>query len=139
MKLDRLYHNLKENYSESSSTFRKASLRQKMVQTYLLTYPYIHMFWEGSSMIFYLLYAIDKSPYHSFLLWLQNVQLHQLSIERLKEMESNEIKKNQAVNSSTSFKDKASYFSNKITSNLVLSLTTSFEIGAFFIQFIDWW
>ena len=97
------------------------------------------MFWEGSSMIFYLLYAIDKSPYHSFLLWLQNVQLHQLSIERLKEMESNEIKKNQAVNSSTSFKDKASYFSNKITSDLVLTLTTSFEIGAFFIQFIDWW
>merc|ERR1712212_1461871 len=97
------------------------------------------MFWEGSYMIFYLLYAIDKSCYHSVLLWLQNVQLHQLSAERLKEMELNETKKDRAVHSSASFKDKAFNFSNKIASNLVMSLTTSFEIGAFFIQFLDWW
>ena len=97
------------------------------------------MFWEGSNMIFYLLYSIEKSRYSSFLLWLQNVQLHQLSAERLKEMELNEVKKNQVGNSSATFKDKASNFSNKIASNLVMTLTASFEIGAFFVQFLDWW
>ena len=139
MKLDRLYHNLKENYSESSSTFRNASLRQKMVQTYLLTYPYIHMFWEGSQVTFYLLYAVGKSPYHSILMWLQSVQLHHLSSERFKEMELSEIRKSQRLGSSDSLKDKAHYIGNKLASNFVVSLTTTFEVGAFFIQFLDWW
>ena len=139
IKLEKLFHSLKEKYSDSSSTFANATFSQKIIKIYLLTYPYIHMFWEGSNMIFYLLYSIEKSRYSSFLLWLQKVQLHQLSAERLKEMELNEVKKNQVGNSSASFKDKASNFSNKIASNLVMTLTTSFEIGAFFVQFLDWW
>ena len=55
IKLEKLFHNLKERYSDSSSTFANATFSQKIIKIYLLTYPYIHMFWEGSNMIFYLL------------------------------------------------------------------------------------
>ena len=139
IKLDRLFHSLKEKYADSSSSFATASLRQKLVKIYLLTYPYIHMFWEGSQVVFYLLYAVRKSPYHSVLMWLQSVQLYQLSSDRFKEMEMTEMTRRQLLGSSSSFKDKAKYLTNNIVSNLVETLTTSFEIGAFFIQFLDWW
>ena len=138
LKLDRLFHSLKEKYADSSSSFATAPLKQKLVKIYILTYPYIHMSWEGSQVIFYLLYAVRKSPYHSILMWLQRVQLYQLSGERLKEMELTEMRRRQLLGSSRSFKNKAYYLTNNLISSLVVTLTTSFEIGAFFIQFLDW-
>ena len=59
--------------------------------------------------------------------------------ERFNEMESNDRRRNQTLKPSASLKEKAYYVSNNVVSSLVMSLTTSFEIGAFFIQFLDWW
>ena len=135
LKLDRFYHRLKEKYEETSSP----TLQNRLIKIYLLTYPYIHMLLEGSHVIFYLAYAVQKTPYASLSTLLQGIRLHQLTGRRLAEMEIKERKSNHGLLLSTSIKDKAYYIMNTISSNVATTLTASFEVGAFFLQFLDWW
>ena len=136
-KLDRLYHFYKEkHHQESSSTL---TIRQRLIKLYLLTYPYIHMMWEGSTLLFYLAYAIRKTYYRSLFDWIQDVELHTLTNDRLREMESIEDKNNHELKWSPALKDKSWYMANMFIANVATTLTSSFEIGAFFLQFLDWW
>ena len=135
LKLTRLYHVVKEKYQEP---FRP-NVKDRLVRLFLYIFPYMHMILEGSDMIFYLSYAVQKTSYHSLFTWIQGVKLHLLTDDKLSQMEDMAKKGRDELHKSPYIKDKLYYTLKVISTNIATTLTAGFEIGAFFLQFLDWW
>ena len=135
LKLNRLYNTVKEKYQEPL----RPNLKDRFVKLFLYTFPYIHMLLEGTDVIFYLSYAIQKTSYHSLFTLIQGVKLHVLTGDKLSEMEDMAIKGRDELHDSPYIKDKLHYIFKLVSTNMATTLTAGFEIGAFFLQFLDWW
>ena len=97
------------------------------------------MLLEGTDLIFYLSYAVRKTSYHSLVTFIQGVKLQVLTGDKLSEMEDMDKKGRDELHDSPYIKDKIHYILKLISTNMATTLTTGFEIGAFFLQFLDWW
>ena len=97
------------------------------------------MLLEGTDLIFYLSYAVRKTSYHSIVTFIQGVKLQVLTGDKLSEMEDMDKKGLDELHDSPYIKDKIHYISKLISTNMATTLTAGFEIGAFFLQFLDWW
>ena len=135
LKLNRLYNLVKEKYQEPL----RPNVKDRFVKLFLYTFPFMHMLLEGTDLIFYMSYAVQKTSYHSLVTFIQGVKLQVLTGDKLSEMEDMDKKGLDELHDSPYIKDKIHYISKLISTNMATTLTAGFEIGAFFLQFLDWW
>lgn len=89
-------------------------------RTYFLRiYPYLHMLHSLTHLIYLVKYSLGSSTYHSPLNRLALNRVINLSPDRAKEMEARS----------------GSGLAAAFTGGLSMGL----EVGAFFLQFLDWW
>ena len=86
---------------------------------FLRLYPYLHLLYNLCHLVHFFRYTIGRSGYHSPFNRLAASQIVNLSTDRAKEMEERT----------------GSGVAKAFTSGLSVGL----EIGAFFLQFLEWW
>lgn len=98
---------------------------------FLYVYPWFHMLWQGIIVCYQLAYVFGKSPFHSpwihasgtRLIMLTNRDIHPDSYWKSPSLQ------NMSLGSATT----------TLRHGLVFALTTGLSVGAFFIQFLEWW
>ncbi|XP_045104989.1 peroxisome assembly protein 12-like isoform X3 [Portunus trituberculatus] len=128
--LDQIYQEHQENQDEMPSN---QGWRTKLRSIFLKCWPVVHFAWELLTLIFYVRYVIGKSKFHSPLLLMCGIQLATLSKEDYEIIDARE-------ENLVSFKKVRSLqeFSQWIVERIGSSLMNSLEVGAFFLQFLEW-
>ncbi|XP_045606855.2 peroxisome assembly protein 12 isoform X1 [Procambarus clarkii] len=99
----------------------------------LKLWPFVHFSWELLTLTFYIRYLIGKSRFHSPLLLLCGVRLENLDKEDY-EIIDMRTEKLLSFRSIRGLQDLGQWLIERIGSSLMNSL----EVGAFFLQFLDW-
>ncbi|CAM1325717.1 PEX12 (predicted) [Pycnogonum litorale] len=119
-KLDAAYENVLDNAAQLDSCNYNESKSSKL-RLFIKTYPYIRTICGLVAFVFQLYYLFGKSRFHSPLLYLAGVFL---SVD--------------APNEEDKIQETASVL-KKVTNSLVNGLSKSLYIGAFLIQFLEWY
>lgn len=134
-KLDKLFTKWKERYSSSSSSSRSSQTTMHKLQTiYIRIYPFIHMSWEGSFLVYNMRYLFRSINCHSPYMHLSGLKLVYLSPEDLPK--SPATHKNVNV---SSFRSKLFRGSKQLLGFLAICLSQGLSVGVFFLQFLEWW
>lgn len=129
-KFDSLYSRLKLAQMESQMNIRSHSSL-----LFLKTYPIFCSFWDLLTLLYQVSYSVGKNKYHSPLVMLSNVRLCSLSEEDFRQRNANfDILDNNL--DSFRFVKRVLWLTTKWMAN---GLGASLSIGAFFIQFLDFW
>lgn len=96
---------------------------------YLRSYPSIHFLWEMISLCYYLAYATNKVQYHSPLLHMCRMQLVTSTGEEFRGNSWDELTK----------KKYSLSVAWTLIKNCVSCASTGISVGAFFLQFLEWW
>lgn len=127
-KFDSLYLRLKLSHFESQITSHSSLL-------FLKTYPIFCSIWELITLLYEISYSVGKSRYHSPLLQLSNVRLCSLTEDDLRERSVNFEILDSNLNWFRYLK-RLSWLTTKWMAN---GLGVGLSVGAFFIQFLDYW
>ncbi|KAG0725253.1 Peroxisome assembly protein 12 [Chionoecetes opilio] len=107
--------------------------KAKFKKMFLKSWPTVHLAWEFLTLIFYVRYVIGRSKFHSPLLLMCGIRLATLSKDDYDTIDAREEKL-------LSFKRVRSVqeFGQWAMECLGSTLMNSLEVGAFFLQFLEW-
>lgn len=107
----------------------------KLYKAFVTVYPYVHMIWEGSILVYLTSYMFGKSKWHSPFVKLSSVELvHQQE----QDFEPSQIHSTDTWND-LSLNKKALFICKRAASVTAITLSTGLSVGVFFLQFLDWW
>ncbi|XP_067686858.1 peroxisome assembly protein 12-like [Haliotis asinina] len=133
-KLDQLFEDLRHKYG----TDRRSQIRRpggQVIRAFLSMYPYVHMTWEGTCLLYQVSYMLGKGAWHSPFLHLSGTRLQHLD----------EFDLDGSVGKVTTDWSKASLFGKLILAMKMgggataMVLSSGLSVGMFFLQFLDWW
>lgn len=129
--LDQAYQELQENEVQRISS--NQGWKTKFKSIFLKSWPIVHLAWELLTLIFYIRYVIGRSKFHSPLLFMCGIRLATLSKEDYEIIDARE-------ENLVSFKRVRSLqeFGQWMMECFGSSLMNSLEVGAFFLQFLEW-
>lgn len=129
--LDQIYQELQEHQVDGmpSNQGWKAKLRN----VFLKSWPIVHLAWELLTLIFYVRYVIGRSKFHSPLLLMCGIRLATLSKEDYEIIDARE-ENLVSFKRVRSLQELGQWTVQRIGSSLMNSL----EVGAFFLQFLEW-
>ncbi|XP_071532710.1 peroxisome assembly protein 12 [Panulirus ornatus] len=105
----------------------------KMQKLFLKLWPVLHFSWEFLTLVFYVRYVIGKSRFHSPLLLLCGVRLANLNKDDYEIIETR-AERLLSFRNVRSLQELGQWVMERVGSSLMNSL----EVGAFFLQFLDW-
>lgn len=129
-KLDLVFEYIR--YKNTVSTRPATSLQVKLSRAYIATYPYVHLMWDGASLVHMLAYTFQQSRWHSFLLRLSGTELcHNTQDDTYIDAET-------AWDSGKPEAWVGSVLSAMVK-GIATALSSGLSVGVFFLQFLDWW
>ncbi|CAG2166274.1 unnamed protein product [Oppiella nova] len=128
-KFDSLYARLKLRQLESQTT------DQSVRQLFVKTYPMIRTFCQLVSLYYEVSYTVGRNRYHSPLLRLSNVRLINLDDDDLKSISDKSVIRETNMDWFAHF----ARLSMAGTKCLAKGFAAGLSVGAFFIQFLDYW
>lgn len=128
LQLENLFKKLKEKEADGALQWNEG-FSAKIGVVYVRSYPSCHFLWEMIGLCYYMAYAVNKVQYHSPLLHICGMQLVTSAEEDLPSNLWEELaKKNYSLSVAWT-----------LIKNCVSCASTSISIGAFFLQFLEWW
>ncbi|XP_050714387.1 peroxisome assembly protein 12-like [Eriocheir sinensis] len=129
--LDQTYQELREH--EDSDTSNNQGWKARIRKLFSKSWPVVHLSWELLTVIFYVRYVIGRNKFHNPLLYICGIHLATLSKD---DYEIIDARGEQLL----SFKRVRSLqeFSQWAMERLGSTLMNSLEVGAFFLQFLEW-
>ncbi|XP_076339083.1 peroxisome assembly protein 12-like [Tachypleus tridentatus] len=117
-KLDKLFKTLHEKWTSARS--QKKDVKEKVEFLYLRIYPFFHFIFECLLSHYIIMYAVGRCSYHSPFVRFSETELRTLTSE------------NRNIRSWEEFP-------HCITAGLAGALSMGLSVGAFFLQFLEWW
>lgn len=126
MWLDSKFEQLED---EVATGHRKATA---LLQAFLYLHPLFHATWQGTMIAYQIAFVFGKSPYHSPFLHLAGGYLTPFQ-------EDASVLDMPMPTSSNGFGQMLKNSSRLAIGGLSYALSTSLTVGAFFLQYMDWW
>lgn len=132
-KLDFMFEELRHKIN--TGRLSQNTLLCKLYKAFVAVYPYVHMVWEGSFLVYLISYMFGKSKWHSPFVRLSGVELVHQQEEDLQSthIQSSEVWQGLSLNNKLLFACKTAVNLTAVT------LSTGLSVGVFFLQFLDWW
>ncbi|XP_042217256.1 peroxisome assembly protein 12-like [Homarus americanus] len=129
--MDSVYQDIQEK--DADGRLSEEGWKVKIQKVVLKVWPLLHLSWELLTLIYYIRYLIGRSRFHSPLLLLTGVRLANLDKE---DYEIIDARAEQLLSFTNvrSLQDLGQWLMEQVGSSLMNSL----EVGAFFLQFLDW-
>lgn len=133
LKLDNLFGRWKEATRSGSSPSTSAMIRLQKI--FVRVYPFIHMTWEGTFLIYQMRYLFQSINIHSPYMHLAGLKLVYLSPE---ELSAPSVKDSQDFHL-MSLSSKFQHGCKKLLGLIAITLSQGLSVGVFFLQFLEWW
>ncbi|KAK3870722.1 hypothetical protein Pcinc_024073 [Petrolisthes cinctipes] len=130
-RLDQLFQRIQERHADNALS--EESWKCRIQRLFLKMWPVLHFSWEFLTFVYYVRYAVGKSRFHSPLLPLSGVQLATLDHSDYEVIDAR-TEMMLAFRNVRSGWELGRWAVECVGSSLMNSL----EVGAFFLQFLDW-
>lgn len=133
LKLDAKFQKWTDESLDLNERGRQTMKKYKKI--FLALYPYLHLSWESSVLVYQLRYLFKQSQVHSPFLKLAGVQLQYLSKEdMLSGLSSDAI-----LSADSSLKVRLLYYLKRLVGAVAIAISNGLSVGVFFLQFLEWW
>ncbi|XP_071848966.1 peroxisome assembly protein 12-like [Apostichopus japonicus] len=133
LKLDKLFAKWKEG--SRSGSWSNQSGMQKFQRVYIRIYPFIHMSWEGTFLLYQMRYLFQGINCHSPYMHLSGLKLVYLTPDDVLP----EVSKAQRGTHPSTFQMKLLQGSKSLLGFVAFCLSQGLSVGVFFLQFLEWW
>ncbi|XP_069981267.1 peroxisome assembly protein 12-B [Penaeus vannamei] len=130
-RIDNVFQEVREKDADGLLNDKNWSNRMKKI--FLTLWPFLHFSWEFITLVYYVRYVIGRSRFHTPLLLMCGVRLANLEEEDYEIIEER-ADKLLAFRNIRSLNQLGQWLIERVGSSLMNSL----EVGAFFLQFLDW-
>ncbi|XP_054749359.2 peroxisome assembly protein 12-A-like [Lytechinus pictus] len=134
LKLDAKFHKWTDESLDASDRGRQSIKRYKKI--FLAVYPYLHLSWESSILVYQLRYLFRQSHVHSPFLKLAGVKLQYLSRE---DMLLSSDSSDAILSADLSLKSRLLYYMKRLVGGVAIAISNGLSVGVFFLQFLEWW